>query len=728
VSPELPLVAGALSEMDLDQILAVTSLCRQRIRLEVATATGAAVGSIVLKAGRVVSATAGALQGEAALRTVLGADRTCRFSLCVENQPVAEARPLGRIDALLSRRPAPRVEAVGPARVLVIEGSLGEFDVATLLQTVSLGRQYTELDVLASDGGALGSLVMKAGRVMTARAAGLRGIAAVRRLLEANESCRFAVYRLDSRARPELVGVAPIGGITEILLDELYETERQARPREAERVAVMAGMLSEFDVPVLLQTVGVARQHLGLEISNGAELVGLITMKAGMLISATAGGATGRAALQRLLSCPGHFHFAIFRILEELPLEEPIGSVAKLLVALLDPDAPQPRAAPARRAPPNDARTLVAPPPGMVARAGSPAADQPGPGALPALTPQPANEPVMLLEGQLGDAPLRTLVESVSSTRQHVLIDLRLGPARFGHMRLKAGRLLEATTPSAKGLAALTALLEAPPEATFTVIQLSDPVGSAVPLGLIAELLEPNVVGRRPGAATSSGPAAPATQHSDAAADLAAAPAAQAAEVQAPYAAPPSPGPASSPPPRPSRARFWPAVLVATAVVSSTMAGFLLVRWALRRNAVTAIEPSRPSVPPASQGTEPVMAAPPAALRALPAGPKPTSAPAAPAAEPEAAPATAEPVPRAAPASGERAGAGRGRVPRSVTLSVRRAQIILRTLGHDPGPVDDVYGPKTAAGVAAFQRARGLAETGRLDPDTARALLRARAP
>ncbi len=47
--------------------------------------------------------------------------------------------------------------------------------------------------------------------------------------------------------------------------------------------------------------------------------------------------------------------------------------------------------------------------------------------------------------------------------------------------------------------------------------------------------------------------------------------------------------------------------------------------------------------------------------------------------------------------------------------TIREIQQSLRELGHDPGPVDGLWGPRTSAAVSEFQRAQGLDETGRLN-------------
>ena len=55
------------------------------------------------------------------------------------------------------------------------------------------------------------------------------------------------------------------------------------------------------------------------------------------------------------------------------------------------------------------------------------------------------------------------------------------------------------------------------------------------------------------------------------------------------------------------------------------------------------------------------------------------------------------------------------------SLQVRRLQRQLRRLGLEPGPIDGLYGPKTAAAVARFQRRRGLKSDGVAWPGTRRA-------
>jgi peptidoglycan hydrolase-like protein with peptidoglycan-binding domain len=49
---------------------------------------------------------------------------------------------------------------------------------------------------------------------------------------------------------------------------------------------------------------------------------------------------------------------------------------------------------------------------------------------------------------------------------------------------------------------------------------------------------------------------------------------------------------------------------------------------------------------------------------------------------------------------------------------IERVQKALKDSGHDPGPIDGVSGPRTAAALKAYQKAQGLEATGRLDDAT----------
>jgi peptidoglycan hydrolase-like protein with peptidoglycan-binding domain len=66
-------------------------------------------------------------------------------------------------------------------------------------------------------------------------------------------------------------------------------------------------------------------------------------------------------------------------------------------------------------------------------------------------------------------------------------------------------------------------------------------------------------------------------------------------------------------------------------------------------------------------------------------------------------------------------GAGAGVMPSGAAergADVARAQEALKQQGHDPGPIDGVYGPRTAAALKAYQQSQQLEVTGQLDDAT----------
>jgi hypothetical protein len=68
-------------------------------------------------------------------------------------------------------------------------------------------------------------------------------------------------------------------------------------------------------------------------------------------------------------------------------------------------------------------------------------------------------------------------------------------------------------------------------------------------------------------------------------------------------------------------------------------------------------------------------------------------------------------------------GAGATRGPAAASSpTVRQAQMDLQLAGFDPGPIDGVWGPRTARAVREFQQANNLPPTGQLDQPTMQAL------
>lgn len=146
----------------------------------------------------------------------------------------------------------------------------------------------------------------------------------------------------------------------------------------ARETLVMRGSLQEFQLPDVLQVVGLSRQYTVIELrSADGSRRGLISMKAGQVLTAEHGQDKGRSAFFQLFEqAPELFH--VFRMPDSKSYPSPLGPLARLLFEAADrasePDttvdrtpappppkqaalasgsqvAPQPTAPPRRRSP-----------------------------------------------------------------------------------------------------------------------------------------------------------------------------------------------------------------------------------------------------------------------------------------------------------------------------------------------------------------------------------------
>lgn len=98
-------------------------------------------------------------------------------------------------------------------RIGVMQGSLGEFDLAEVLQVVGLGRQYTGVE-LSLSGGHSGMIFVKSGHVVSASADEHQGHDAFKNLFRSRNG-DFVVFRQETPANlPE-----PLGRLDTLLMD-----------------------------------------------------------------------------------------------------------------------------------------------------------------------------------------------------------------------------------------------------------------------------------------------------------------------------------------------------------------------------------------------------------------------------------------------------------------------------------------------------------------------------
>ncbi|AIS52606.1 putative peptidoglycan-binding domain-containing protein [Thermoanaerobacter kivui] len=58
----------------------------------------------------------------------------------------------------------------------------------------------------------------------------------------------------------------------------------------------------------------------------------------------------------------------------------------------------------------------------------------------------------------------------------------------------------------------------------------------------------------------------------------------------------------------------------------------------------------------------------------------------------------------------------------TVGYDVLQLQMILQSLGYDPGPIEGIFGPRTKNAVMRFQRDNGLKVDGIVGPETMRVI------
>jgi cellulose biosynthesis protein BcsQ len=107
----------------------------------------------------------------------------------------------------------------------------------------------------------------------------------------------------------------------------------------AERIAVMEGELEGIDLVEVLQVVGIGRQYTGVELRKADQSpLGVLYIKAGKVVSASAGSTRGRDAFFQLfqqVNTESRKFFHVFRMETPSELPEPIGALGKLLLEAL---------------------------------------------------------------------------------------------------------------------------------------------------------------------------------------------------------------------------------------------------------------------------------------------------------------------------------------------------------------------------------------------------------
>jgi cellulose biosynthesis protein BcsQ len=214
-------------------------------------------------------------------------------------------------------------------RTTVMEGSLSDFDLASVIQVVSIGRQYTSIELLDEQGEVVGTLFIKSGKILAANTGSASGFEAISSLFRGERHTRFSVYRTE----PFDDVASPVGSVGEILLRLTAAANDPEDP-----ILVMRGTLSEFDLISVLQVIGLGRQYTALDLTDPqGDALGRIELKAGKVVSATSGHLTGVDALRRLARAPSDSVFVVYRLRTSLA-DHHLGGLGQILVQLSEPD------------------------------------------------------------------------------------------------------------------------------------------------------------------------------------------------------------------------------------------------------------------------------------------------------------------------------------------------------------------------------------------------------
>lgn len=130
------------------------------------------------------------------------------------------------------------------------------------------------------------------------------------------------------------------------------------------KIGVMKGELADFDLATILQTVGLGRQYMGIEVGHEDGVKGTIFVKSGKIVQIESQGGVGAEALGQLLqAAKGSFY--VFRSETPKELPAPLGAIDALLMMATAATPVAPAVQSKSAAPPLEAK--AAPPPPVAA-------------------------------------------------------------------------------------------------------------------------------------------------------------------------------------------------------------------------------------------------------------------------------------------------------------------------------------------------------------------------
>jgi chromosome partitioning protein len=221
----------------------------------------------------------------------------------------------------------------------VMEGSLDEYDLVNVVQTVGAARHPANLELRDEQEQRVGSIQLHRGHIVAAETDGLTGLEAVRRLLKSPRPRHFYVYRMQALENEERVGE-----VTLVLAQVLSQSAPPPAPETGP--VLLQGNLAEVNLRDVAVAVSLGRICVGIEVyAPDGRRSGALYLRGGKVLFAAWGRSHGPEALKELLRPRRDGRFVMFRS-TDTRLGEPIADLTELLRPKLKESVSPPRSQP----------------------------------------------------------------------------------------------------------------------------------------------------------------------------------------------------------------------------------------------------------------------------------------------------------------------------------------------------------------------------------------------
>lgn len=214
----------------------------------------------------------------------------------------------------------------------IMEGKFSDYTLDQVLQVVSIGRQYIEMELSADNDDEYGNIIIKSGQVLSVNLGNLNGFDAFTQFFS-TPFIRFRVFLIEAlKDIPD-----PIDSLNNMLenIDKTSSTGAVSPKIKTqsiiEKSEIMKGNFSDYSLEQVLQVISIGRQYISLNlIAESSNDSGNIIIKNNQVLSVKAGQLTNVAAFHHLFKQPlVQFQACLIEPLNNPPVA--IGSVSQLL-------------------------------------------------------------------------------------------------------------------------------------------------------------------------------------------------------------------------------------------------------------------------------------------------------------------------------------------------------------------------------------------------------------